>query len=100
MSTANKLDWLGAELRRAVSQGSFEGGKQLLGEYAAELERQLHSGHAGPSEVQTALALFEWARRNTLSARAHGARRLSGTLAAARYFRQPREILSTLDLQG
>jgi len=76
-------------IRRAVAADSFPAAQTLLGEYVAEVERQLRALPAGSEEMHAlekrTRKLFEWTNAMALAARAYAAAELSHLQLLARY---------------
>jgi hypothetical protein len=76
-------------IRRAVAADSFLEAQTLLGEYVAEVERQLRAMPAGPEEMRAlekrTHKLFEWTNAMALAARGYAAAELSHLRLLARY---------------
>jgi hypothetical protein len=76
-------------IRRAVAADSFPAAQTLLGEYVAEVERQLRALPAGSEEMRAlekrTHILFQWTKAMALAARGYAAAELSHLRLLARY---------------
>ena len=76
-------------IRRSVAADSFPEAQTLLGEYVAEVERQLRAMPAGPEEIRAlekrTRKLFEWTNAMALAARGYAAAELAHLQLLARY---------------
>jgi hypothetical protein len=76
-------------IRRSVAADSFAVAQTLLGEYVAEVERQLRARAAAPEEMRAlekrTRKLFEWVNAMALAARGYAAAELSHLQLLARY---------------
>jgi hypothetical protein len=76
-------------IRRSVAADSFPEAQTLLGEYIAEVERQLRAMPAGPEEIRAlekrTRNLFEWTSAMALAARGYAAAELAHLRLLAQY---------------
>ena len=76
-------------IRRSVAADSFAEAQTLLGEYVAEVERQLRALPAAPEEMRAlekrTRNLFEWTNAMALAARGYAAAERSHLQLLARY---------------
>ena len=76
-------------IRRSVAADSFPEAQRLLGEYVAEVERQLRTLPAASEEMRglekRTRNLFEWTSAMALAARGYAAAELSHLQLLARY---------------
>ena len=89
MTLSGDVDIAGEELRRAISSGSHEIAAAVLDQYRRAVEAKAASFRpgdpAGVRLLREALELLEWARRATMSARAHYSRQFSALPDPQRY---------------